>query len=168
MIWSQSGRQYLHVRSSRPFPCLGPPLYPPRPAQAALRTSDAGLDRLGGRSKVKIGDSLDRPHLDFLPDVVRNYGVAVEVGAGGAHVYQALPRLLTLWYEFGAYVCTLSTAGITRQVRALAARPRPGANAPRPASAAWLCRQPCHRLSPRIPCATGRPEMALCAARHSS
>lgn len=55
-------------------------------------------DRLGGASRIKLGE--DRHHLDLLPEVIGNYGRSVE--AGSAHIYRALPRLLTLWFEFGA------------------------------------------------------------------
>lgn len=57
-----------------------------------------GTDRLGGKSRIKLGE--DRPHLAFLPEVMRNYGRSVQ--AGSRHIYRSLPRLLTLWFEFGA------------------------------------------------------------------
>lgn len=58
----------------------------------------AGRDRLGGRSRIKLGE--DKPHLSLLPEVLANYGRAVQ--AGSRHIYRALPRLLTLFFDFGA------------------------------------------------------------------
>ncbi len=42
----------------------------------------------------------DQPYLDYLPLVLHHYGRAAQLGA--AHVLQAVPRLLTLLFEFGA------------------------------------------------------------------
>ena len=64
---------------------------------AALQSSSA-IDRLGGKSRIKLGE--DRPHLSFLPEVLRNYGKSVQ--AGSRHIYRSLPRLLTLWFDFGS------------------------------------------------------------------
>lgn len=60
--------------------------------------SNAGIDRLDGKSKIKLGE--DRPYLSFLPEVLRGYGKSIE--AGHVHIYRSLPRLLTLWFEYGA------------------------------------------------------------------
>ena len=56
------------------------------------------LDRLSGKSKIKLGE--DRPHLMFLSDVLKHYGESV--ARGHQHVYQSLPRMLTLFFEFGS------------------------------------------------------------------
>lgn len=55
------------------------------------------MDRLHGRSKLKLGE--DRPYLEILLEVLRMYGRGLVLGS--RHVYQALPRLLTLWFEHG-------------------------------------------------------------------
>ena len=60
------------------------------------------FDRLGGKSRIKLGE--DRHHLAFLPEVIRNYGRSVQ--AGSNHIYRSLPRLLTLWFEFGTAAVT--------------------------------------------------------------
>jgi serine/threonine-protein kinase ATR len=60
----------------------------------------SGTDRLGGKSRIKLGE--DRHHLTLLPDVLRNYGRSVQYGS--RHIYRSLPRLLTLWFDFGALV----------------------------------------------------------------
>jgi serine/threonine-protein kinase ATR len=60
----------------------------------------ATIDRLGGKSRIKLGE--DRHHLTFLPEVLRNYGRSVQYG--NRHIYRSLPRLLTLWFDFGAMV----------------------------------------------------------------
>jgi serine/threonine-protein kinase ATR len=60
----------------------------------------ATMDRLGGKSRIKLGE--DRHHLTFLPEVLRNYGRSVQYGS--RHIYRSLPRLLTLWFDFGASV----------------------------------------------------------------
>lgn len=64
--------------------------------QTTAAKAQAG-ERLGGRAKVALVS--DRPYLDFLPIVLDHYGRALCCGC--AHVYQALPRLLTLWFQAG-------------------------------------------------------------------
>lgn len=64
--------------------------------QTTTAKAQAG-ERLGGRAKVALIS--DRHHLDFLPLVLEHYGRALCCGC--AHVYQALPRLLTLWFQAG-------------------------------------------------------------------
>lgn len=46
---------------------------------------------------VKTNDDLDRPWLELLPQVVKNYGNSVV--HGHEDIYQSLPRMLTLFYE---------------------------------------------------------------------
>ncbi len=72
------------------------------------------LDRLGGKSRIRLGE--DRPHLEYLPEVVRLYGTCML--HGHAHIYQALPRLLTLWFELGTYVQGCGGKEPPAQVRA--------------------------------------------------
>lgn len=57
--------------------------------------------RLGNRSKVALGE--ERPYYDYLPEIMGSYSKAVAMHGGGASRYaqQALPRLLTLYCEYG-------------------------------------------------------------------
>ncbi|GAB4817356.1 hypothetical protein N2152v2_004402 [Parachlorella kessleri] len=68
--------------------------------QEGSEKTSSKMDRLGGKSRIRLGE--DRPHIEYLPDVVYQYGNSVL--HGHAHIYQALPRLLTLWFELGSYV----------------------------------------------------------------
>jgi serine/threonine-protein kinase ATR len=63
-------------------------------------------DRLSGKSRIKLGE--DRPHLEFLPEVIKHYGESLV--QGHAHVYQSLPRMLTLWFEFGSSPAAMAVA----------------------------------------------------------
>jgi serine/threonine-protein kinase ATR len=42
----------------------------------------------------------DKPWFDYIAEAVLNY--AKSVHRGPRHVHHALPRLLTLWFEFGS------------------------------------------------------------------
>lgn len=46
----------------------------------------------------------DRPFLEILPDVIKSYGMSLQHGS--EHCSQSLPRMLTLWFEFGTYLHT--------------------------------------------------------------
>eukprot|EP00873_Tetraselmis_striata_P024237 jgi/Tetstr1/444501/TSEL_032380.t1 len=59
-------------------------------------------DRLGGKSKVTLGE--DQHHLVILPQVLFNYASAAR--HGHRLIMQSLPRLLTLWYDFGGSLST--------------------------------------------------------------
>ena len=48
----------------------------------------------------------DQPHLEILPEVIRNYGLAVHYGH--RHIFQSLPRLLTLWFDFGSHIKSIT------------------------------------------------------------
>lgn len=50
----------------------------------------------------------DKPYLEILPDVIRGYGLSLTYGA--AHASQSLPRLLTLWFDFGTYLHSVRSA----------------------------------------------------------
>jgi serine/threonine-protein kinase ATR len=39
--------------------------------------------------------------MEILPEVLRNYGRAVQFG--NCNIYQSLPRMLTIWFEYGDY-----------------------------------------------------------------
>lgn len=49
-------------------------------------------------SRIPLGE--DQPYLEILPLVLANYGTAVQCGT--RHIFESLPRLLTLWFEFGS------------------------------------------------------------------
>ena len=46
-----------------------------------------------------MGLGKDKAWMDILPEVIKNYGQAVQYGH--RQIFQALPRLLTLWTGFG-------------------------------------------------------------------
>ena len=46
----------------------------------------------------------DQPFTEILPEVLRSYASCVL--HGHRHVYQALPRLLTIWFEHGMHCHT--------------------------------------------------------------
>ena len=46
-----------------------------------------------------MGLGKDKAWMDILPEVIKNYGQAVQ--HGHRQIFQALPRLLTLWTGFG-------------------------------------------------------------------
>lgn len=54
-------------------------------------------DRLGGKSRVRLGE--EQHYMDYLPQILLNYGKSVELGT--RHILQTLPRLLTLFFDFG-------------------------------------------------------------------
>ncbi len=59
--------------------------------------NEAGM----GRCRIELGE--DKPFIELLPELLRNYGRAVE--HGNRNIYQALPRMLTIWFEYGDYCC---------------------------------------------------------------
>ncbi|KAL0053239.1 hypothetical protein WJX82_003001 [Trebouxia sp. C0006] len=79
---------------------------------ASSRTSAKPMDRLGGRSRIPLGE--DQPHLEILPEVIRNYGLAVQYGH--RHIFQSLPRLLTLWFDFGSHIKSITVTQKNRQI----------------------------------------------------
>lgn len=54
-------------------------------------------DRLGGKSRVKMSEHV--PYYIYLPEVIEAYGKCAI--AGVEYIYRSLPRMLTLWFEFG-------------------------------------------------------------------
>jgi len=54
--------------------------------------------------RIPLGE--DQPHLEILPEVIRNYGLAVQYGH--RHIFQSLPRLLTLWFDFGSHIKSIT------------------------------------------------------------
>lgn len=62
--------------------------------------------------RIPLGE--DQPHLEILPEVIRNYGLAVQYGH--RHIFQSLPRLLTLWFDFGSHIKSITG---TQKVRPL-------------------------------------------------
>lgn len=81
---------------SQPFcssSTVSPPL--PSPTQLTCASSHAALLQ-------QLGE--DRPFLEILPDVIKSYGMSLQHGS--EHSSQSLPRMLTLWFEFGTYLHT--------------------------------------------------------------
>eukprot|EP00775_Hariotina_reticulata_P013107 gene13107-13235_t len=64
-----------------------------------------GQDRLGGRSRVKPLE--DSPY-DYLAQMLQHYGDSIR--CGHKHILQSLPRLLTLYFEFGNKVAAVEAA----------------------------------------------------------
>ncbi len=53
--------------------------------------------RLNGRSRVALGE--EKPYFEYLPDILTNYGRAIE--SGRRHTLHSLPRIITLFCDFG-------------------------------------------------------------------
>ena len=49
---------------------------------------------------LQLGE--DKPFLEILPDVIKSYGSSMMYGH--SHTSQSLPRMLTLWFEFGTFL----------------------------------------------------------------
>ena len=49
----------------------------------------------------------DQPFMEILHEVLRNYGKSVL--HGHTHIYQSMPRMLTIWFEYGNY-CSANPA----------------------------------------------------------
>ena len=52
----------------------------------------------------------------YVQQVVLNF--ATSLSYGSEHIYQSLPRMLALWLDFSAEVCTFNTAGMRETSRA--------------------------------------------------
>lgn len=66
--------------------------------------------------RIQIGQDL--PFVQYVPQVIRHYGKAV--ANGHQHIYQTVPRLLTVYFEFGMYCAALpETSRQTAQVQLL-------------------------------------------------
>ena len=61
-------------------------------------------DKSNAGCRIPLGE--DQPHLEILPEVIRNYGLAVQYGH--RHIFQSLPRLLTLWFDFGTHIKSIT------------------------------------------------------------
>uniref|UniRef100_A0A7R9VTK1 Serine/threonine-protein kinase ATR n=1 Tax=Chlamydomonas euryale TaxID=1486919 RepID=A0A7R9VTK1_9CHLO len=59
--------------------------------------STKATDRLNGRARVALGE--ERAYYEYLPDILTNYGRAVSDTR--RHALHALPRILTLYCDFG-------------------------------------------------------------------
>ncbi len=53
----------------------------------------------GGWCRIVLGE--DQPFLEITPEVIKAYGSALQYGH--KHIYQAMPRMLTVWFEYGNY-----------------------------------------------------------------
>ena len=49
--------------------------------------------------RIILGE--DQPFMEILHEVLRNYGKSV--AQGHRHIYQSMPRMLTIWFEYGNY-----------------------------------------------------------------
>lgn len=59
-------------------------------------------------SQRRKGEALKSPH-ERLPDVINNYGEAL--CSGHKYIFQCLPRMLTLWFDFSKQVAEQPTLG---------------------------------------------------------
>ena len=75
--------------------------------------------------RIELGE--DKPFIELLPELLRNYGHAVE--HGNRNIYQALPRMLTIWFEYGDYCCANISPANTKVLH-LSQRPAPNKSAP--------------------------------------
>ena len=55
--------------------------------------------------RIILGE--DQPFMEILHEVLRNYGRCV--AHGHQHIYQSMPRMLTIWFEYGNY-CSANPA----------------------------------------------------------
>lgn len=86
------------------------------PAQVHSRLRSCSVESQGAtRSECRIQLGKDQPFVAYVAQVIKNYGKAV--GCGNRHIYQSLPRLLTVWFEFGTYAVGLTPKTQTSQVR---------------------------------------------------
>ncbi|BDA43155.1 Serine/threonine-protein kinase ATR at C-terminar half [Coccomyxa sp. Obi] len=69
------------------------------------------VDRLNNKARIELGE--DKPFIELLPELLRNYGHAVE--HGNRNIYQALPRMLTIWFEYGDYCCANISPANTKE-----------------------------------------------------
>lgn len=51
------------------------------------------------RCRIALGE--DQPFLEIVKELIRAYGKALHLGH--KHIYQAMPRMLTVWFDFGNY-----------------------------------------------------------------
>ena len=75
---------------------------------AALRALRAAAGPAGGGTTAGGGDVPER-HTDYLVLTVRNYGLALRHGS--KRIFQALPRMLTLWFDAPSLLEAPSTSG---------------------------------------------------------
>jgi serine/threonine-protein kinase ATR len=53
--------------------------------------------------------------MEIVPEVLQNYGRAVQ--HGHRHIYRSLPRMLTIWFDFGS-TCAAQKQAANGPVRA--------------------------------------------------
>ena len=51
-----------------------------------------------GLNRIALGE--DQPFMEIVPEVLRSYARAVQ--HGHRHIHQVLPRMLTVWFDFGS------------------------------------------------------------------
>jgi len=113
-------------------------------AGVAASRGDRRGDRLGGRSRIPLGE--EAPHAEIVPLVLAHYGAAL--GAGSARAAQALPRLLTVFFEHGT--------ACVRAPRPANARERKAREAALDAMAKLAARAPLAVWLPALPQLTSR------------
>ena len=59
---------------------------------------------------MQLGE--DKPFLELLPDVIKSYGMSMMYGS--QHTSQSLPRMLTLWFEFGTFLTSFRSRAQVR------------------------------------------------------
>lgn len=62
--------------------------------------------------RVQLGE--DEPFTDILKEVLHNYGSSVQHGI--RHVYQSLPRLLTVWFDYGSHCLSKPSGACNKKV----------------------------------------------------
>eukprot|EP00963_Diacronema_lutheri_P004971 scaffold363_cov331-Pavlova_lutheri.AAC.92 len=72
-------------------------------ADAKKRQRHNGGEALSTSATKKASkdpEVLERHYLEYLTEVIRNYSYSLKYGH--MHIFESLPRMLTLWYDFGA------------------------------------------------------------------
>ena len=64
--------------------------------------------------------------MEILHEVLRNYGKSVLYGH--KHIYQSMPRMLTIWFEYGNY-CSANPAHSGNKAGRLSLSATPAADA---------------------------------------
>lgn len=77
---------------------------------------------LGNRSKVALGE--ERSYFDYLPEIISSYSKAVAMNGSGSARYaqQALPRMLTLYCDYGTDALSRRSMGSKERAAATSVR----------------------------------------------
>mmetsp|Transcript_10928 Transcript_10928/g.67521 ORF Transcript_10928/g.67521 Transcript_10928/m.67521 type:complete len:2630 (+) Transcript_10928:210-8099(+) len=75
-------------------------------AKKRQRDTGRGLPSTSTAKRVsKDPEILERHYLEYLTEVIRNYSHSLKYGH--MHIFESLPRMLTLWYDFGAEIARM-------------------------------------------------------------